>query len=109
MATEKKIPDDIRLRPEQTSWSPTLTYTSSSNIPLASARSPLSRRRSIGESGTVDTPGYWVHVISDAAGIPKSAEMFEVADDMQFWSWLGSDERRILDRLPRSGVFIFLW
>lgn len=114
MAEKKTINDYAReLDAATPKWTadPTMTFTTSSaNAVYQSARSPLSRRRSIGETGTVDTPGYWLHIVANGQGIPRTAEILEVADDLRSWWWLtSSDDVKTLERLPSSGTFIFLW
>lgn len=79
--------------------------------PQIARRSPLSRRRAGDRLDTVDTPGFWVHVESKADGIPYEARTIEVNDDLSQWRLINSAvvEWRLLERLPKTGSFIFLW
>lgn len=79
--------------------------------PQIARRSPLSRRRAGDRLDTVDTPGFWVHVESKSDGIPYEARTIEVTDDLSQWRLTNSAvvEWRLLERLPKTGSFIFLW
>ncbi len=89
--------------------SPTMAFNNVSMEP--SKRSVLSRRRQLGDKvREIDVPGFWVHVESDATGVPRNpATVIEVNDDMTEWHIVGEDSIRMMERLPKVGVFFYLW
>jgi hypothetical protein len=73
-------------------------------------RSPLSRRRQVGDAvKAIDYAGFWVHLETDTAGIPRSPTLIEVNDAMTEWRIVGENTARVMERLPKNGVFIFIW
>mgnify|MGYP001617545458 CR=1 FL=1 len=72
--------------------------------------SPSTRRRAIGDRvRIVDAPGFWVHVAVDNAGIPRSPMLFEVNQQVTEWRMIDETESRLIERLPKTGAFIYIW
>lgn len=72
--------------------------------------SPLQRRRSIGDTASrIDIGGYWLHITSDIHGVPKIVKLLEVDDAVAVWHYLDETEQRAIERLPKQGVFVYLW
>lgn len=80
-------------------------------------RSPLMRRKDVGDSckaENVDVDGYWVHVQSDRQGTPRECAIIEVKEECTKFCYIDKDSNeagddKLIERLPRSGVFVFLW
>jgi hypothetical protein len=97
--------EDVTLAEVKMKVSP--TYTSTGTF---TTRSTLSRRRQIGDtSRIIDVPGFWAHIESTGDGLPRSPTLIEVNDDMTEWRIVGETTARIMDRLPKAGLFFFLW
>lgn len=86
-------------------------YISMKEMQFAQQPTPLQRRRSLGESARiVDADGYYVHVKVSQDGIPNDLSLIEVRNNVSEWRYIGDDNTfRVIERLPASGVFVFLY
>jgi hypothetical protein len=68
------------------------------------------RRRTLGDrSNIIDAPGVWLHFETSAAGVPRNPQFIYVDDEVRTWKYIDAEEVRMIERLPRTGVFVFIY
>lgn len=97
----------IRESTPKSSWE---QMTIASTPPSKAMSSPSMRRRQLGDiARRVDFAGYWVHLETDVASIPRNPTLLEVNVDVSEWRIVGEDAWRIIDRLPKNGIFVYVY
>jgi len=96
----------------QESTTPSMFTSTTKAVYMESPRTPLQRRRTIGDSASyrsVDQGGLWVHVEVDSQGMPKAYNTIEVSSDVDKWQYVGESDWRDIDRLPKVGLYLYLY